>query len=37
LMRIQQQGGQQLLPGAGKKNVGNGCLTHYAYNNTQNA
>jgi hypothetical protein len=25
------------LPGAGKENVGDGCFTHYAYNETQNA
>jgi hypothetical protein len=36
-MRIQKQGGQQPLPGAGKKNIGNGRFTHYAYNETQNA
>jgi len=35
LMRIQKQGGQQPLPGAGKENAGNGCFTHYAYNKTQ--
>jgi len=37
LMRIQKQGGQQPLPGAGKKSVGDGYTTHYAYNETQNA
>ena len=34
LMRIQKQGGQQPLLGAGKENAGNGCITHYAYNKT---
>jgi len=37
LMRIQKQGGQQPLLGAGKKNTGDGRFTHYAYNKTQNA
>jgi hypothetical protein len=37
LMRIQEQGGQQPLLGAGKKSVGDGYTTHYAYNETQNA
>jgi hypothetical protein len=37
LMRIQKQGGQQPLLSAGKKNVGDGYTTHYAYNETQNA
>ncbi len=37
LMRIQKQGGQQPLLGAGKKGVGDGYVTHYAYNGTQNA
>jgi hypothetical protein len=34
LMRIQKQGGQQPLPGAGKENAGDGLFTHYAYNKT---
>ncbi len=37
LMRIQEQGGQQPLLGAGKKSVGDGYTTHYAYNTTHTA